>query len=195
MLRLPQWRSGWGSPCRCGRCCQHRGPEIAIWDMNSRGFDEGAHERTHQQMRATHTSDLHKCPHSPGMPPRDLRERQARTSLEGWSWRWFKELRYFLKFLLNHIETKCWRLWGETECKKKTRTWNKKFLTWTWLGGIDRGGCSPSAQGPPSHLSPEKQNWEKKNCERNFCLLKLTFAGAVAKGSYYGAHLQRSSFE
>ena len=35
---------------------------------------------------------------------------------------------------------------------------------------------------------------KKKNCERNFCLLKLTFAGAVAKGSYYGAHLQRLSF-
>ena len=59
------------------------GLRLSSETYNSLGFDEGAHERTHQHMRATHTSDLHKCPHSPGMPPRDLRERQARTSPEG----------------------------------------------------------------------------------------------------------------
>ena len=59
------------------------GLRLSSETYNSLGFDEGAHARTHQHMRATHTSDLHKCPHSPGMPPRDLRERQARTSLEG----------------------------------------------------------------------------------------------------------------
>ena len=59
--------------------------------------------------------------------------------------------------------------------QKKTRKWNKKVLTWTWLGGIDRGGCSPSAQGPPSHLSPEKQNWERENLWEELLPLEVDF--------------------
>ena len=87
MLRLPQWRSGWGSPCRCGRCCQHRGPEVAIRDMNTWTGEDlmSAHMHTPTNT-CTHAS-------SPGKLPRDLRERQARTSLEGWSWWWLEDLR------------------------------------------------------------------------------------------------------
>ena len=60
---------------------------ITLEDLTS------AHMQAHTNMHATHTSDLHKCPHSPGMRPRDPHAQLARTSPEGWSWWWFKELR------------------------------------------------------------------------------------------------------